>query len=228
MDLVAKADDFEKKAEKKLNGWGIFGSKYEDAADLFDKAAKSSTGDRKLKINGKSHQGDNKFIRFNTVPPDYDLDLDQIRAEFEGGVLFIKHPKKNISPAIPMDSTKPMDKVYDHVYEDVGSTTEWVKEAGIDSLHVHLTEGVCSSCSPHSSMFQQVRVQASGQKLKITRKRRRGVNEWIRFNKEVNVPSDFLIFLQNPSKVGRQNDRKTIQSQLQDLKSLQMINHKTK
>ncbi|KAG5240031.1 soluble NSF attachment family protein [Salix suchowensis] len=41
MDLVAKGDDFEKKAEKKLNGWGIFGSKYEDAADLFDKAANS-------------------------------------------------------------------------------------------------------------------------------------------------------------------------------------------
>ena len=41
MDLVAKGDDFEKKAKKKLNGWGIFGSKYEDAADLFDKAAKS-------------------------------------------------------------------------------------------------------------------------------------------------------------------------------------------
>ena len=39
MDLAAKGDDFEKKAEKKLNGWGIFGSKYEDAADLFDKAA---------------------------------------------------------------------------------------------------------------------------------------------------------------------------------------------
>jgi len=39
MDLVAKGDDLEKKAEKKLNGWGIFGSKYEDAADLFDKAA---------------------------------------------------------------------------------------------------------------------------------------------------------------------------------------------
>lgn len=28
-----------KKAEKKLNGWGLFSSKYEDAADLFDKAA---------------------------------------------------------------------------------------------------------------------------------------------------------------------------------------------
>ncbi|KAF9676985.1 hypothetical protein SADUNF_Sadunf08G0060300 [Salix dunnii] len=41
MDLVAKGDDFEKKAEKKLNGWGIFSSKYEDAADLFDKAANS-------------------------------------------------------------------------------------------------------------------------------------------------------------------------------------------
>ncbi|XP_072963725.1 alpha-soluble NSF attachment protein-like [Typha angustifolia] len=34
----ARGDEFEKKAEKKLAGWGIFGSKYEDAADLFDKA----------------------------------------------------------------------------------------------------------------------------------------------------------------------------------------------
>ncbi|CAN6479130.1 unnamed protein product [Victoria cruziana] len=34
-----KGDDLLKKAEKKINGWGIFGSKYEDAAELFDKAA---------------------------------------------------------------------------------------------------------------------------------------------------------------------------------------------
>ncbi|PON79077.1 NSF attachment protein [Parasponia andersonii] len=40
-DQIAKAEEFEKKAEKKLNGWGLFGSKYEDAADLFDKAANS-------------------------------------------------------------------------------------------------------------------------------------------------------------------------------------------
>jgi len=40
-DHEARGDDFEKKAEKKLTGWGIFGSKYEDAADLFDKAANS-------------------------------------------------------------------------------------------------------------------------------------------------------------------------------------------
>ncbi|XP_059429704.1 alpha-soluble NSF attachment protein 2-like [Corylus avellana] len=40
-DQIARADEFEKKAEKKLNGWGLFGSKYEDAADLFDKAANS-------------------------------------------------------------------------------------------------------------------------------------------------------------------------------------------
>ncbi|KAI4306913.1 hypothetical protein L6164_030153 [Bauhinia variegata] len=40
-DQLAKADEFEKKAEKKLGGWGLFGSKYEDAADLFDKAANS-------------------------------------------------------------------------------------------------------------------------------------------------------------------------------------------
>ncbi|XP_061375035.1 alpha-soluble NSF attachment protein 2 isoform X1 [Gastrolobium bilobum] len=40
-DQLAKAEDFEKKAEKKLTGWGLFGSKYEDASDLFDKAANS-------------------------------------------------------------------------------------------------------------------------------------------------------------------------------------------
>ncbi|KAK6121985.1 hypothetical protein DH2020_022392 [Rehmannia glutinosa] len=38
-DQIARGEDFEKKAEKKLSGWGLFGSKYEDAADLFDKAA---------------------------------------------------------------------------------------------------------------------------------------------------------------------------------------------
>lgn len=40
-DHVARGEDFEKKAEKKLNSWGLFGSKYEDAADLYDKAANS-------------------------------------------------------------------------------------------------------------------------------------------------------------------------------------------
>jgi alpha-soluble NSF attachment protein len=40
-DHEARGHDFEKKAEKKLSGWAIFGSKYEDAADLFDKAANS-------------------------------------------------------------------------------------------------------------------------------------------------------------------------------------------
>ncbi|XP_078171124.1 alpha-soluble NSF attachment protein 2-like [Carex rostrata] len=38
-DYAAKGDELEKKAEKKLTGWGLFGSKYDDAADLFDKAA---------------------------------------------------------------------------------------------------------------------------------------------------------------------------------------------
>ncbi|WCJ19977.1 Alpha-soluble NSF attachment protein [Euphorbia peplus] len=40
-DQIGRAEDFEKKAEKKLSGWGLFGSKYEDASDLFDKAANS-------------------------------------------------------------------------------------------------------------------------------------------------------------------------------------------
>ncbi|XP_075496205.1 alpha-soluble NSF attachment protein-like [Primulina tabacum] len=38
-DQIARAEEFEKKAEKKVGGWAIFGSKQEDAADLFDKAA---------------------------------------------------------------------------------------------------------------------------------------------------------------------------------------------
>ncbi|KAJ6832439.1 alpha-soluble NSF attachment protein-like [Iris pallida] len=38
-DQTAKGDDLEMKAEKKLGGWGIFGSKYEDAADMYEKAA---------------------------------------------------------------------------------------------------------------------------------------------------------------------------------------------
>jgi alpha-soluble NSF attachment protein len=40
-DQIARGEEFEKKAEKKLSGWGLFSSKYEDAADLFDKAANS-------------------------------------------------------------------------------------------------------------------------------------------------------------------------------------------
>uniref|UniRef100_A0A175YLL0 Uncharacterized protein n=1 Tax=Daucus carota subsp. sativus TaxID=79200 RepID=A0A175YLL0_DAUCS len=38
-DQIAKGVEFEKKAEKKLTGWGLFGSKHEDAAELFEKAA---------------------------------------------------------------------------------------------------------------------------------------------------------------------------------------------
>ncbi|XP_073032743.1 alpha-soluble NSF attachment protein-like [Primulina eburnea] len=38
-DQIARAEEFEKKAEKKVGGWAFFGSKQEDAADLFDKAA---------------------------------------------------------------------------------------------------------------------------------------------------------------------------------------------
>ncbi|KAK4343571.1 hypothetical protein RND71_036665 [Anisodus tanguticus] len=38
-DHIARGKEFENQAEKKLSGWGgLFGSKFEDAADLFDKA----------------------------------------------------------------------------------------------------------------------------------------------------------------------------------------------
>ncbi|KAB1224522.1 Alpha-soluble NSF attachment protein [Morella rubra] len=40
-DQIAKGEEFEKKAEKKINGWGLFGSKYEDAAEFYEKSANS-------------------------------------------------------------------------------------------------------------------------------------------------------------------------------------------
>uniref|UniRef100_A0A0C9S2T4 TSA: Wollemia nobilis Ref_Wollemi_Transcript_18615_1367 transcribed RNA sequence n=1 Tax=Wollemia nobilis TaxID=56998 RepID=A0A0C9S2T4_9CONI len=40
-DQEAKGYEFEKKADKKIQGWSIFGSKYDDAAELYEKAANS-------------------------------------------------------------------------------------------------------------------------------------------------------------------------------------------
>lgn len=40
-DHISKGEEFEKKAEKKLSGWVLFGSKHEDAAELYEKAANS-------------------------------------------------------------------------------------------------------------------------------------------------------------------------------------------
>ncbi|KAL9231469.1 hypothetical protein vseg_006696 [Gypsophila vaccaria] len=38
-NYVEQAQELEKKAEKKLSGWGLFGNKLEDASELYDKAA---------------------------------------------------------------------------------------------------------------------------------------------------------------------------------------------
>lgn len=38
-DQFARGEEFERKAEKKLTGWGLFGNKQDDAAELFEKAA---------------------------------------------------------------------------------------------------------------------------------------------------------------------------------------------
>jgi len=40
-DQEAKGYEFEKKADKKMQGWSIFGSKYDDAAELYEKAGNS-------------------------------------------------------------------------------------------------------------------------------------------------------------------------------------------
>lgn len=37
-DSAAKADEYMKQAEKKLKGWGMFSNKYEEAAELYEKA----------------------------------------------------------------------------------------------------------------------------------------------------------------------------------------------
>ncbi|GJW94511.1 alpha-soluble NSF attachment protein-like protein [Tanacetum coccineum] len=57
-DQIAKGLEFEKKAEKKLSGWGIFGSKYEDAGDLFEKAANCYKLAKSCKYNAET--GDSK------------------------------------------------------------------------------------------------------------------------------------------------------------------------
>lgn len=40
-NLEAKGAEYEERAEKKLKSWGVLGSKYEDAADLLEKAGNS-------------------------------------------------------------------------------------------------------------------------------------------------------------------------------------------
>ncbi|KAI3844464.1 hypothetical protein MKX03_022596 [Papaver bracteatum] len=40
-DQIAKGEEFLNKAEKKINGWDLFSSKYEDAAELYEKYANS-------------------------------------------------------------------------------------------------------------------------------------------------------------------------------------------
>jgi alpha-soluble NSF attachment protein len=38
-DHIRRGEEFEKKADKKINGWVLLGSKYEDAADLLTQSA---------------------------------------------------------------------------------------------------------------------------------------------------------------------------------------------
>ncbi len=40
-DREAKAAEFERKADKKLSGWAVSSTKYDDAAELFEKVANS-------------------------------------------------------------------------------------------------------------------------------------------------------------------------------------------
>jgi hypothetical protein len=40
-ERTARGEEFEKKADKKINGWGLFGSKFEDAAEFYEQSANS-------------------------------------------------------------------------------------------------------------------------------------------------------------------------------------------
>lgn len=58
------------------------------------------TSGRKLRITGERLRGDNKWSCFHKeLPISSYYDANQISAKFEGGILYVKHPKKNISPA---------------------------------------------------------------------------------------------------------------------------------
>ncbi|CAE6041234.1 unnamed protein product [Arabidopsis arenosa] len=54
-DQLVKAKEFEKKADKKLNGWCFFGSKYDDAAQLLGDAANSYKLAKSWDLAGKAN-----------------------------------------------------------------------------------------------------------------------------------------------------------------------------
>ncbi|KAK6932946.1 hypothetical protein RJ641_035840, partial [Dillenia turbinata] len=68
-DQAGRGEEFLRQAEKKINSWGLFGSKYEDAADFYDKAAncfklaKSCTLSLSLSLYSNRDQAGSTYVK---------------------------------------------------------------------------------------------------------------------------------------------------------------------
>ncbi|KAJ4755006.1 Alpha-soluble NSF attachment protein [Rhynchospora pubera] len=93
-DFEAKGDDLERKAEKKLAGWGIFGSKQEDAADLYDKAA------NQFKLAKKWEKAANAYIQLANCHLKMESKHDAASAYIEAANCYKKYSVQDAGQAL--------------------------------------------------------------------------------------------------------------------------------
>ncbi|KAJ1697937.1 hypothetical protein LUZ63_006449 [Rhynchospora breviuscula] len=93
-DFEAKGDELERKAEKKLAGWGIFGSKQEDAADLYDKAA------NQFKLAKKWERAANAYIKLANCQLKMESKHDAASAYIEAANCYKKYSVQDAGQAL--------------------------------------------------------------------------------------------------------------------------------
>ncbi|KAG6763140.1 hypothetical protein POTOM_033676 [Populus tomentosa] len=83
------------------------------------------TSTRTLRITGERSHGDNKWSSFHKeLPIPLYYDVNQISANFKGGILQVKHPKKITSPANPVQETAEPQKPNNEKTQDQNSGQE--------------------------------------------------------------------------------------------------------
>ncbi|KAJ3698386.1 hypothetical protein LUZ61_002091 [Rhynchospora tenuis] len=93
-DFEAKGDELERKAEKKLAGWGIFGSKQEDAADLYDKAA------NQFKLAKKWEKAANAYVKLANCHLKMESKHDAASAYVEAANCYKKYSVQDAGQAL--------------------------------------------------------------------------------------------------------------------------------
>lgn len=91
---AAKADDFLKKAEKKLKSWNPFGNKYEEAAELLEKAANN------FKLAKCWNEATDAYTKLAECQIKLDSKHDAASAYVEGAKCAIKVSPQNATPLL--------------------------------------------------------------------------------------------------------------------------------